>query len=338
MVNPIPQEINENNELLEISKFLEKYYLSTMYALEFIFGIIGNSIVVFGYIFCLKTWKSGNIYLFNLTLSDFAFLCTLPSLVSTYSEGKWSYNITWCRINRFLLHGNLYISILFLTFISIDRYMLVKYPFRNNFLQKKSMAIVFSMAIWVLVLLELAPIFVFTTIAKTNNASHCTDYASSGNARDSLIYSMFLTVAGFLMPLCIMCVFYMKIHAFLKKRNSQLTTAPSFEKPFTLILMAVGIFSLLFTPYHIMRNVRLAFRMERQKFSAETQELINIIYILTRPVAFLNSVINPVFYFLMGDHFREMLISKVRHIFKRFTPCCNEFKHGSQTARRPSEE
>ncbi|XP_061490464.1 succinate receptor 1 [Rhineura floridana] len=315
-------DVNGTREFLEISKSLEKYYISTMYAFEFIFGIIGNSIVVFGYIFCLKTWRSSNIYLFNLTLSDFAFLCTLPLLVSSYSEGTWSYEITWCQTNRFLLHANLYTSILFLTLISMDRYLLMKYPFRNHFLQKKSVATVFSIAVWVWVILELSPMFIFIAVQNDTNYKQCMDYASSGNAVNSLIYSMSLTVTGFIIPLCAMCFFYMKMHAFLKSRSLELTAAQTLEKPLTLVIMALGIFSLLFTPYHIMRNIRIASRIEFWELPPCTKDLINVIYITTRPIAFLNSVINPIFYFLMGDHFREMLMNKARHLFKMFSPCC----------------
>lgn len=316
------QDINCTGQCLDISKSLEKYYLSTMYALEFIFGITGNSVVVFGYIFCLKNWRSGNIYLFSLTLSDFAFLCTLPLLVSSYSSGTWSYKITWCQVNRILLHANLYTSILFLSFISIDRYLLMKYPFRNHFLQRRNVAVVFSIAIWVLVSLELLPMLIFIQLQEGNNTSRCLDYASSGDAAQSLIYSIILTIVGFIIPLCIMCSFYIKTLRFLKSRNSQLTAAMTLEKPLTLVIMAMSIFSLLFTPYHIMRNVRIASRTKLWEVSECTRNIIHIVYIITRPVAFLNSAINPIFYFFMGDHFRDMLISKVRHIFKRPTPCC----------------
>ncbi|XP_044288684.1 succinate receptor 1 [Varanus komodoensis] len=325
--------MNCSEEWAEISRALEKYCLSTMYAFEFIVGIIGNSIVVFGYIFCLKTWRSGNIYLFNLTLSDIAFLCTLPELVSSYSKDILPYNITWCIINRFFLHGNLYTSILFLTFISIDRYLLIKYPFRNNVMQKRSMAILFSLAIWIAVLMEVLPMLI--SISRQNDTSKCLDFASSGDAEYTLIYSMVLTIIGFIIPLCIMCFFYMKIHTYLKRRNSELTAVPTLEKPLTLIIMAMGIFMVLFTPYHIMRNLRIASRLAGWKHS--TVELIKIVYIPTRPIAFLNSVINPIFYFLMGDHFREMLMSKLRYFFKRFIPCCSEVRCIFQTDKNHSE-
>ncbi|XP_054839649.1 succinate receptor 1 [Eublepharis macularius] len=316
-------DINGTGQCLDISKYLEKYYLSTMYALEFIFGITGNSIVVFGYVFCLKNWKSGNIYLFSLTLSDWAFLCTLPLLVSSYSNGTWPYKMIWCQVNRILLHANLYTSILFLSLISIDRYLLMKYPFRNHFLQKRNVAVAFSIAIWVSVSLELLPMLFFIRVQNvTNSTNKCMDYASSGDADTSLTYSLILTVVGFIIPLCVMCFFYMKTLNVLKSRSSQLTAALTLEKPLTLVIMAMSIFSLLFTPYHIMRNVRIASRIKLWELSECTRNVINIVYILTRPVAFLNSVINPIFYFFMGDHFREMLISRVRHIFKRPASYC----------------
>ncbi|XP_063163957.1 succinate receptor 1 [Candoia aspera] len=304
---------------MELPDHLEKYYLSIMYALEFIFGFTGNIIVGFGSLFCQNNWKSGNIYLINLILSDLAFLCTLPWLVLRYTKG--TDDRKWCHINRILLHSNLYTSILFLTLISVDRYLLIKYPFRNHFLQKKGMAIVFSVAVWVWVTLELSPLYHFITFQNNSNSNLCEDYASSGEPFHSLFYSLILTITGFIIPLCIMWVSYMKTHALLKSHSSQLSTALPLEKPLTIIIMAVVIFSLLFAPYHIMRNVRIASRASFWKLSKCTQDLIKAVYIITRPVAFLNSTINPIFYFLMGDHFREILMIKVRYFLKRVLPC-----------------
>ncbi|XP_058044181.1 succinate receptor 1 isoform X2 [Ahaetulla prasina] len=298
---------------------LEKYYLTTMYSLEFIFGFTGNAVVGLGSLFYWKTWKSSNIYLINLILSDLSFLCTLPWLVSSYSKGIDD-NV-WCQFNRIILYFNLYTSILFLTFISIDRYLLMKYPFKNHFLQKKATAIVFSVAIWIWIMLELSPIYYFITFQNKSNSSQCLDYASSGDALPSLIYSLILTVTGYIIPLCIMWFFYVKTRALLISHSLRFTTALPLEKPLTLIIMAVSIFSLLFAPYHIMRNVRIASRISSWKPSECTENVIKAAYTITRPIAFLNSVINPIFYFLMGDHFRETLMINIRYFLKRVLPC-----------------
>ncbi|XP_056664649.1 succinate receptor 1 [Monodelphis domestica] len=298
---------------------LEKYFLPTFYSIEFVVGLLGNTVVVLGYLFCLRNWKSGNIYLFNLSLSDLTFLCTLPVLVGGYANGNWTYGPFLCISNRYLLHANLYTSILFLTFISIDRYLLIKYPFREHFLQKKEVAILISVAIWIWVTLELLPILIFIDPNIGNNGTTCNDYASSGEPKYNLLYSVCLTVLGFLIPLSVMCFSYLKIAFFLKARSRQLTTSLPLEKPLHLVIMAMVIFSVLFTPYHIMRNVRIASRLEVWMRTRCTQVIINSIYIMTRPLAFLNSVINPLFYFLMGDHFRDMLVSQARTFFKCFT-------------------
>ncbi|KAM6062903.1 succinate receptor 1 [Chlamydotis macqueenii] len=311
--------LNETCDSWLMKRVLEKYYLSTIYSLEFILGFIGNTIVVLGYIFCLRNWKSGNIYLFNLSLSDLLFLCTLPILVNSYSKDQWTKTSALCHSNRFLLHANLYSSILFLTVISIDRYMLIKHPFREHFLQKRRTALIVSVAMWIGVILELLPLVYFLEPITPANNYTCLDYASSGDPTKNLIYSMFLTVFGFLIPLVIMCCFYVKMVLFLKNRSEQLNSPLMLERPLTLVVLTVVIFSLLFTPYHIMRNVRIASRIPVLSVSKCTQGIINAIYIITRPIAFLNSAINPVFYFLMGDHFREMLMAKLRQLLSRLT-------------------
>ncbi|XP_028927157.1 succinate receptor 1-like [Ornithorhynchus anatinus] len=299
-----------------VETILENYYLSIMYGIEFVIGLLGNITVVWGYIFYLKDWKSCNIYLFNLSLSDLALLCTLPMLVRSYASGSWTYGVVLCKSNRYILHANMYTSILFLTFISIDRYLLMKYPFREQFLQKKEVAIVASVTIWILVTIEILPILLILEPVITENSTACLDYASSGDPKCNLGYSLFLTFFGFIIPLFVMCFFYLKIVFFLKHRSQQISSALPLERPLTLIIMAMVIFSVLFTPYHVMRNVRIASRLDTWAGSCSEQSTINSFYIITRPIAFLNSVINPVFYFLIGDNFREMLLNNVQQLFQ----------------------
>ncbi|NXH43109.1 SUCR1 protein, partial [Dicaeum eximium] len=313
------QAVNETSDCFLTNRVLEKYYLSTMYSLEFILGVTGNTIVVFGYIFCLKKWKSSNIYLFNLSVSDLLFLCTLPILVNSYTRDHWAKEGILCFSNRFLLHANLYSSILFLTAISADRYMLMKHPLRDHALQKRRTAVLVSAAIWIGVILELLPLVHFLEPQTPTNNYKCLDYASSGDPAKSLAYSMFLTVFGFLIPLLTMCCFYVKMVRFLKNRSEQISSALALEKPLTLVILTVVTFSLLFTPYHVMRNARLASRIPALNVSVCTQGIISTAYAITRPFAFLNSAVNPLFYFLMGDHFREMLMAKTRQLLGRLT-------------------
>ncbi|KAE8604184.1 hypothetical protein XENTR_v10014603 [Xenopus tropicalis] len=306
----------EQNNCTDTESFLKKYYLPAAYTIEFVIGLIGNCIALFGYFFCLKNWSSGSVYLFNLCISDFAFLCTLPMLVFSYIHEEWTFGDFLCKCNRYLLHENLYTGILFLAFISIDRYMLIKYPFREHILQRKSTAMMISLGIWILVSLEISPILIFLKQDIINNVTICPDFASSADATGNLVYSLCLTFTGFIIPLCVIWIFYLKMMCFLKNRNQQLPNRASFKKPVIIVVLAATMFSIFFTPFHVMRNVRLASRIESWTLSGCSSIIISSAYIISKPILFLNSMINPVFYFLMGDHFREMLLAKIQRIYK----------------------
>ncbi|XP_048460604.1 succinate receptor 1-like isoform X2 [Rhincodon typus] len=309
-----------NKTCLDNNLQLEKYYLPTLYAIEFLLGLVGNLSVIWGYIFCLKEWKCSNIYLFNLSISDLAFICTLPMLVIYYAKGnKWVFGQVTCTLNRYILHANMYTSILFLTCISIDRYLLVVSPVKLHWFQKKFNAVIICLSIWVFVTLELVPIFIFIDgqiINSTDDESffQCLDYASSGNASQSLIYSLCLTVSGFLLPLCIMFFFYFQTARCLKKIMQQRTKV-HVEKPLTLVVLAIVIFLVFFTPYHIMRNIRIASRVENSTMSECRKLAVKTLYAISRPIAFLNSITNPIFYFMLGDKFREQFFNKLKSIF-----------------------
>ncbi|KAF5895305.1 succinate receptor 1-like, partial [Clarias magur] len=97
-----------------ITALFERDYLSPMYALEFTIGFSGNLVVVLGYIFCLPAWKSTNVYLFNLSVSDLIFLCTLPELSYSYAHDFKKISSALCLTNRYILNVNMYSSILFM--------------------------------------------------------------------------------------------------------------------------------------------------------------------------------------------------------------------------------
>ncbi|XP_051874313.1 succinate receptor 1-like [Pristis pectinata] len=320
------------NSCLDINPQLEKYYLPTVYGIQFILGLLANLTVIWAYLFCLKEWKCCNIYLFNLSISDLIFTCSLPLLISYYSSGnQWGYSVLTCQINKYILHFNMYGSILFLTCISWDRYHLVRHPLKVHCMQKKVNAVFICLSIWVFVTLELLPIYTFFDDDSYNNTGNgdfeCSDYASSGKALANLFYSLYLTVAGFFIPLCIMLFTYIRTVGSLKKMKRE-TSKIQINKPLRMVILAIGIFIVLFTPYHIMRNVRIVSRLEGVRMSVCGKLAVKAIYTITRPLAFLNSVINPVFYFMMGDKFREQIVNKLQKIFLRKPGASNKKEEG----------
>ncbi|TSP46823.1 Succinate receptor 1 [Bagarius yarrelli] len=305
--------LKEDNCSTLITPLLEKHYLSPMYGLEFAIGFIGNLVVVLGYIFCLPAWKSTNVYLFNLSLSDLVFLCTLPELSYNYAYNLKKFNTALCMINRYILHVNLYSSILFMMWVSVDRFLLLCHPQREHILLTLKAAFCITIVNWIWVNAQIAPLIVFIIQdLEENRWTVCRDFASLGVAKVTLIYSVVLTITGYVMPLIAIFLASQKMVSVLVKREEVLGT--NFQRPVKIVRSAAIMFLLLYTPIHVMRNVRIASRLPELKLSQCTVDYINAAYIVTRPIGFAHSAVNPVFYFLMTDSFKEALQDKFRQI------------------------
>lgn len=297
---------------------MEKYYLSPFYAIEFCIGFPGNLLVVLGYIFCLQEWQSCNIYLFSLAVSDLIFLCTLPRLSYIYANDQEETFPFACIINRYVLHVNLYSSILFMVWLSMDRFLLIKHPTRNHYLLKPRTALIVTGLSWLAVNAQIAPLLLVSIQdLQHHNWSICNDFASQKGDISLLGYSLGLTFTGYILPMIGLCVFSHQIAHLLKMQERALQHQTSYKRPLRTVMSATVMFLLFYTPYHVLRNVRIASQKPWAALGTCTVNYIDVIYILTRPVAFLHSVINPVFYFFMGDKFRELLISKFRKMRRK---------------------
>lgn len=294
------------------------YYLSPSYGIEFCIGFPGNLLVVLGYLFCLQEWQSCNIYLFNLAVSDLIFLCTLPRLSYLYANHQSETNPHSCVINRYVLHVNLYTSILFMVWLSMDRYLLIRHPTRNHYLLRPRTALIITGLTWLAVNVEVAPMVVLmVNDLQSRNWSHCKDF-SSLKSDNTLAYSLGLTVTGYILPLLALLGFSYQIAHLLRVQERALQRrSTSYKRPLRVVASAAAMFLVLYTPYHVMRNVRTASRQPWAGLQLCTRMYIKAVYILTRPLAFLHSVINPVFYFFMGDKFRELLFTKLRNLVRK---------------------
>ncbi|MBN3308576.1 succinate receptor 1-like [Amia ocellicauda] len=298
-----------------IDQVINAYFVPAVYGATFVLGVILNFMAIVVYMFALKEWNRSNIFLFNLLLADLLFVFNLPFLVSYYrSMGIWYFGNFYCKLMRYLYHANMYTSIFFLGCVSMDRYLLIAHPVKSAQMFKKWHAVAICLLIWVVVTLELIPMFYLITIVNIKNSTNlnCLDYASSGDVHATFVFSLTLTFTGFLLPYSVLVFSYVLVIRVLKNMQQRFQNAEKVGKPLTLILFALVLFSASFLPYHIMRNVRIGVRFFYSQNSC-TMIICKTLYNITRPLCSLNSCLNPIFYFLVGDSFRDKLLS----FFKR---------------------
>lgn len=298
------QESNCSN----VPTVLHVHYLAPMYAAEFAIGFLANLFVIVGYVFCLPSWKSTNVYMFNLAISDLICLCTLPVLSYNYMNNL-QFPPTGCMVNRYILHVNLYTSIIFMVWVGVDRLLLLWYPQRNHFLLTWKASLFVSLLSWIWVMIEIAPLINFiTNDLKYNNGTKCNDFGSLYETTPVLTYSLLLSTIAYVLPLLTLYLLSSRMVSLLKKREKVFGT--SFQRPVNIVKAAAVMLLVLYMPLHVMRNMRLTSQLSVLGMLPCTKAYIEAAYIITRPIAFAHSVINPVFYVLITDRFREVLQKK----------------------------
>lgn len=130
-------------------------------------GLPSNLLAI--YIFVQKVSKKPtpvDILLLNLTISDILLLLFLPFKMMEVAT-IWTLPPLLCPLTSYFLYGSVYTSILFLTALSVDRYLAVGHPIKYKLKRSPAYAILTSTFIWLLVISH----YSFIYIAKDSNGS-----------------------------------------------------------------------------------------------------------------------------------------------------------------------
>ncbi|XP_056116608.1 2-oxoglutarate receptor 1 [Rhinichthys klamathensis goyatoka] len=299
-------ELN-STDCLPIDDYIKSYYLPVMYSIISVFGFVGNFLAVITYLAKLRPWKSSSIIMVNLAVADLLYALSLPMLVQFYITGNWILGEFMCRFIRFCFYYNLYGSILFLTCLSIFRYVAVVHPLKAAEMRRKRWGILACLAVWAVSLVEIGPMLGMITLRQKNNMTQCVDFASN-NPLDVWWYGWILTMFGYVLPLLVVCWSYTHIAGALGSSISR--NRPSRSRVRMLTILILVVFVVCFLPYHIMRVLRVD-SLRRTGVSCMQRRGIHAAYILSRPLAGLNTFFNLALYTLAGDKFQQALWSFV---------------------------
>lgn len=91
-------------------------------------------------------------------VADIVTTLTIPvRVLSGVGVGSWRLRAFYCRYSAVLFYITMYINILLLGAISLDRYLKIVRPFRNSALQQIRMGQILSGVIWAVMLLLAFP-------------------------------------------------------------------------------------------------------------------------------------------------------------------------------------
>ncbi|XP_043928707.1 2-oxoglutarate receptor 1-like [Protopterus annectens] len=288
---------------------LTKYYIPVMYSIICGIGLFGNVTAITVYVLKMRPWKISTIIMVNLAVTDLLYIASLPFLVEYYThEENWTMGDFMCRFVRFGFHFNLYGSINFLTCFSIFRYIVIVHPIKSRKIQIKQWAIIACIIVWIISLAEVIPMITMISMAERNGIVKCLDFASSIDVHQVWVYSWTLTVLGYFIPLLVVSACYSRIIYSLS--NGPNTQSCHKLKARRLAVIILVVFILCFLPFHILRALRIASRLQLK--SCIYNEVVNAAYIVSRPLAGLNTFFNLILYVVGGDNFQQALVSLLR--------------------------
>ncbi|XP_025975191.2 2-oxoglutarate receptor 1-like [Dromaius novaehollandiae] len=299
----------------DVEAFLKTLYLPIMYGIIFLVGFPGNVIAICVYSFKMRPWKSSTIIMLNLALTDLLYLTSLPFLIHYYaSREHWIFGEFMCKFVRFGFHFNLYSSILFLTCFSIFRYLVIVHPMKFFHVQKKRWAVVACSAVWVISLAAVSPVNFLISSKVEQNRFLCLDLTSSENLGTIRWYNWLLTGLAFFLPLLTVTLCYALIINTLA--TGPHTQACYKQKARRLAVILLVVFYVCFLPFHVFRAARIDLRLCPANCHIEKQ--IHSAYIISRPLAALNTCGNLLLYVVTGGNFQQAVLSLLRCKWSRY--------------------
>ena len=125
--NQTTGNLAQNTSLVSDKYQLDVLYLrrvsTAIYLITFIFGIIGNSLVMYviGRFTKVRVKSVANYYILNLAIADEFLLLTLPFFIyATYTQ-NWVFGDFGCKLSTVAREMNKFTSVFTLVALSIDR-------------------------------------------------------------------------------------------------------------------------------------------------------------------------------------------------------------------------
>ncbi|XP_060117266.1 probable G-protein coupled receptor 132 [Heteronotia binoei] len=287
--------------------------LVLVYSVIFAVGVPANIVTT---ILTFVQMYRGNIlsiYLFGLSLCELMYLSTLPHWIIYVQKGHyWTMGQTSCKVIGYIFFCNIYISILLLCCISIDRYMAVVYPLRSRGIRTQRIAAGVTLVVFGIVAVIYSRVFFDNNIQGPNST---TCFESTLNNHLAII-NIVRFLIGFVTPFAILI--FMNYRIFQNVKISYSLNPQKKSKVKYLAVAIISIFVVCFAPYHFTLLVRAVHFHQNPEdhcvFENKTYTVSTIFLCLSTA----NSVADPFIYVLASENARNEICRTFRFVGVRF--------------------
>uniref|UniRef100_A0A8C1PRC9 Probable G-protein coupled receptor 34 n=1 Tax=Cyprinus carpio TaxID=7962 RepID=A0A8C1PRC9_CYPCA len=270
-------------------------------------GLLCNTVTL--YIFFLLWHKDSSmaVYMRHLTLADTLLVMCLPFRVYYHNKEGPFY---LCKVVAIFFYINMYSSILFLTLISLDRYLKIIKPVWVFRIQKTKWSHMASYIVWVILISVTIPFYT------SNSQKHpcnkvCFHFHSKGPVGGTInLITVVLFLAFYVTFLC----FYLKITKKLKTMsmgNGDPKAQSRKKRVIMKTFLILAIFTFCFLPYHAIRIPYVLAQMNVIG-DLQSQQLLHILNESALLFSALNSCLDPIIYYFLSSAYRKTILCAIQ--------------------------
>ncbi|GCB69025.1 hypothetical protein scyTo_0013907 [Scyliorhinus torazame] len=295
----------------ETPLYFQKVIIPTVYFLVFLFGTIGNGLVMLILLRYRHSRTPTDNYLLHLAMADLLLVLVLPFL-AIESIFEWHFSLFLCKLIGSIHKLNFFCNSLLLGCISFDRYLAIVHAVQTYKKRKAKYVHLVCSAVWVTGLILQIPNLIFYSVVKVfpQNETKCTYPSDDIRANNWLIAEQILYHwIGFSLPLAVMCYCYSKVVKTLSKTQS-------FErhKAVKVVLTVTAMFFICWSPYNVAIFIKTLRMLDVIRAGCGFYGKLTFTIVVSECVGFSHSCLNPVLYVFIGVKFRNDVLKLLREM------------------------
>nr|XP_057903669.1 free fatty acid receptor 3 [Doryrhamphus excisus] len=232
-----------------------------IYSFTFLLGLPANLLVLFVYV--RKASKRGAtpnvVYALNLCLANLALVAWLPVKALETLLQDWMLPAPVCLAYSFFLFSSLYGSCLFITAVTMGRYLSIAFPIIYKRYRRARISCFISAALWALVLLHLGVGLAAEGgahfVSVKDDATACYDHFNPSQLAVLLPLRLEMAIVLFLLPLIVSSFCTLRCVTLVWRSNLR---PMGKRRVLTVALSTLAVFVVCYAPYNTSHLVGFA--------------------------------------------------------------------------------
>ncbi|CAF97388.1 unnamed protein product, partial [Tetraodon nigroviridis] len=281
-----------------------------LYSALFLVALILNSVAAWLF-FSIPSTSTFVVFLKNVVVADMLMTLTIPvRVLSDAGIGSWQLRAFHCRYSAVLFYITMYISILLLGAISLDRYLKIVRPFGKCALQRVRVGQMLSGAIWAVMLLLAFPNVLLSDQPPPETISRFKCTSMKGKAgmvwHEGFNYFCQVVFWGTL-ALMVLCYTFISKKVYRSYKASKSRSQAASHKTKAKIFIVVAVFFVCFAPFHFTRVPYTLTQTGGMITSCQAQNALSVAKQTTLWLSATNVCLDPLIYVFLCQVFRKRL-------------------------------